>query len=81
MSEKSELVEIAALWANTSKAGEKYMRGYLGNAELLLFRNKFKEEEKHPDFRLYVAKKEKREEKPVETTTNDIFDGDDDIPF
>lgn len=61
---KSEMIEIGGLWKNKSKDGDKtYLAGYLGNAKLLVFPNQFKEKdgnEKAPDFRIYVAKMEKK---------------------
>lgn len=54
---KSDLIPLGGLWLNESQDGRKYMKGYLGEAELLVFKNKFKEAgDKQPDYRLYLAK-------------------------
>ena len=57
----SDLVEIGGLWKNEGKDGE-YFSGKLGQAKLLIFANKYKKTDKHPDFRMYVTKVEKKEE-------------------
>ena len=54
---KGELISLGGLWLNESQDGRKYMKGYLGEAEILVFKNNFKEAgDKQPDYRLYVAK-------------------------
>ena len=55
----SELVQITGLWSNVDKNGKKYLSGYMGNAKVLILENGFKEEEKQPDYILYVAPKKK----------------------
>ena len=56
---ESDLVEIGGLWLNESKGGEKYFSGSLGSARLIIFKNKFKEADNQPDYRLYVAPRKK----------------------
>ncbi len=57
---QGDLIEIGALWRQESKDGMKYLRGTMGSkAKLLVFANKYKKEERHPDFLVYVQKKEK----------------------
>jgi len=58
----SDLIKIGSLWINDSKEG-KILTGRLGDAKLLLLKNKYKKTDKHPDYNIYVAKNEKREEK------------------
>jgi len=60
---KSDLVPIAPLWTNTTKEGAPYLRGYLGNALLLIFKNKYKEKDSDPDWRAYVAPRAPKEKK------------------
>ena len=55
----SELVQITGLWSNSDKNGKKYLSGYMGNAKVLILENGFKEEEKQPDYILYIAPKKK----------------------
>lgn len=71
-----DLVKIAALWLNEGKDGKKFMAGYLGDAKLLVFRNNYKEEDKHPDYIVYVAAKEKKKDDALESDP-----ADDPIPF
>ncbi len=92
---KSDLVEIGALWISEARTGRAYLSGRLGNARLLVFRNKFKETDKHPDYKVFVANTEKRgssdrrseietKEDPVERGTSQPAYSDDldtDIPF
>lgn len=57
----SKMLQLGGLWINESKKGEKYMVGYLGNLRLLVFKNQYKEEEKHPDYIMYVDEKDREE--------------------
>lgn len=57
------MIEIGALWVNTTPDGRSYMSGKLGQARLLMFANDRKTEgSKQPDYRLYVAPALKRDE-------------------
>jgi hypothetical protein len=55
----SEMVEITGLWKGKDKNGNTYMTGYMGNAKVLIFANTYKEEDKHPDYKMYIAPKKK----------------------
>ncbi len=59
---QSNLTEIFALWKNTSKSGETYLQGTLGNAKVLVLKNTRKEKESQPDYRVFVAPKERNED-------------------
>lgn len=72
----SDLVKLGALWLGKDKDGKTMMTGLLGDARLMVLRNGYKKEEKHPDFILYVAPSEKKEKKPVQESNE--FD---DLPF
>lgn len=81
MAEKNnDMLQLGGLWQNTSKKGEKYLVGYLGNLRLIIFRNKYKEEDKHPSHIMYVAKQEYDKDADA---GDDIFDEDDpaDVAF
>lgn len=54
-SKTSNLIQLSGLWLNESSNGDTYMNGYLGSARLLVFKNKHKTEDKHPDYVLYVT--------------------------
>ena len=58
MSDQKEnnLVEIFALWKNTSKSGETYLSGKMGNSRVLVLKNNYKETDNQPDYRVYVTK-------------------------
>lgn len=55
---ESNLVEIFALWKNTSKSGETYLSGKLGSSRVLVLKNNYKENDNQPDYRVFVAKQE-----------------------
>jgi hypothetical protein len=69
-----EMIKITGLWKNVSEKGEAFMSGSLGGAKVLIFKNSFKQEEKHPDYNMFFAAKEKKE--APEATVDD-----DEIPF
>ena len=50
--------EIGALWLNVKQGtSEKYLTGHINNEKVIVFKNKFKEENpKAPDFRIYKQK-------------------------
>ena len=55
MSEKKHLVKIGALWSKRDKNKQMYLTGKLGDAQLLIFPNGYKENERQPDYLCYVA--------------------------
>ena len=58
----SNLVELTGLWSKDAKDGKKYLSGSMGGARVLVLANGFKKEgSNEPDYRLYVARKEKQE--------------------
>ena len=57
---ESKLVELFALWKNTSQSGETYLSGNLGNSKVLVLKNNRKEPgDNQPDYRVFVAHKER----------------------
>ena len=68
----SELMKVAGLWINTDKNGEKYMAGNIdptklppGHFKVMIMKNKYKKEgEKTPDYVLFAAAAEKKNETP-----------------
>jgi len=49
--------ELGALWVNTKPDGTKYLTGTINKQKIIIFKNKFKEEnERAPDFRIYKQK-------------------------
>lgn len=61
MDKENQLIELAALWLNEAKDGSKYMSGKINGLNVLVFKNKFKEKDNQPDYRIYLAKAEKKE--------------------
>ena len=57
MSEKQK--DAGALWLNVSKTGTKYMSGSVEidgvKTKIVVFKNNYKEEEKHPDYKIYLS--------------------------
>lgn len=50
--------ELGALWLNVNqKTNEKYLTGHINNEKVIMFKNKFKDDNpKAPDFRIYKQK-------------------------
>jgi uncharacterized protein (DUF736 family) len=83
--------EIGALWLRKSKDGNTtYLSGVINGIPVIVFKNGFKKEDKHPDYRVY---KSEPKSTPAATTDNkrkfaatdnkrkSAADKDDDIPF
>ena len=60
---KGDLVELTGLWENTTKNGEKYLSGTMGRARVLIFANKYKDNDRAPAYRLYVARNRPQEDR------------------
>jgi uncharacterized protein (DUF736 family) len=61
--------ELGALWVNTKQgSGEKYLTGHINDEKVIVFKNKFKEENaKAPDFRVYKQKEMDGSAAPAKT--------------
>ena len=61
--------ERGALWTRESKTGEEYMTGEVTvdgkKIEIVVYRNGYKEEDRHPDFRIY-------ERQPMESQVAEV---------
>jgi len=62
---QSNMAMITGLWENTAKSGITYLRGNMGYANILIFENRKKERDQDPDYYLFVAPKEEREEEEI----------------
>lgn len=76
---KNGLKKIGALWLGTGKTGTKFMSGRIEfddetEIRLLVFKNGYKEQSKHPDYIIYEPSEEQNAGR---STPKD----DDDIPF
>lgn len=56
------MIQITGLWLNKSRNGETYMKGRINGVDVLIFKNKHKTDEKHPDYQLYIAPRQNRTE-------------------
>lgn len=59
---ENNLTKLTGIWLNKDKNGKVYMSGNLGGARVVILKNNFKEEDKHPDYNLYVAPFQKKAE-------------------
>lgn len=71
---------IGGLWLQESKNGIKYFSGKINNQKILIFKNKNKKSDNHPDYLIYTETEIKQEKKTNEQKINDVFN-DNDIPF
>ena len=62
------MIELSGLWEGTTKSGDTYFSGYLGKAKVLIFKNKHKKDEKHPDYIIYLD--EKKDDKKQNNNSN-----------
>jgi hypothetical protein len=50
------MTKLCGLWRATSKDGStSYLSGSLGAARVLIFKNKYKEAENHPDYNVFIV--------------------------
>lgn len=57
------MIPLTGLWLSETKDGEKYFSGTLGTgAKVLIFKNKFKKEDSHPDYQLYIGQNKKQDQ-------------------
>ena len=60
--EKSPMVELTGLWSHQGQNNEKFLCGSIGGATVFVFKNKYKEKDKQPDYRLCVARNRRKDE-------------------
>jgi hypothetical protein len=60
----ADLIKVTGLWKSEDKNGNMVLSGNLsGTARVVIFTNTYKEEnERGPDFEMYIGKKEPKEE-------------------
>lgn len=60
---ESGLIELAGLWINQAESGMKYFAGKLNGLNIVIMKNKYKEEgTNQPDYKMFLSKPRKREE-------------------
>lgn len=70
------LVEITGLWAKKDKDGNEYFTGNIGKSSVIIFKNKGKKQDNHPDYRLYITENKKQEH-----AKEPSFDVSEELPF
>jgi len=73
----NNLEQVGACWIQESAKGNKYMSCVINEDisegdRVLIFRNNYKEEDKHPDYRIYRA---------TDAPSHAGTDSDEDMPF
>lgn len=53
---------IGGLWLQKDRNGRHYMTGNIQGTKVVVFKNDFKKEDKHPDYRVYVKEDRGNEE-------------------
>lgn len=86
MNDKEKMESIGALWEKNSPKGAKYFAGSVEidgkKIPLVVFKNGYKKEDKHPDWKIFISKpKEERNNEVNENTENTEQQIDDDLPF
>lgn len=87
----AELLEVTGLWEKVDKNGNTYFDGTLGfGLRMVILKNQYKKESNHPDFKLFLQKKEKTrgdykkrdEQKPRnDDLDSDLSNDDGEVPF
>ena len=66
--DKSPMIKLCGLWKKESKDGTVFYQGKLSySSNILLFKNKFKRNEKDPSLILYLSEVQKKESKEGES--------------
>lgn len=76
---KEEKKSIGALWKNKSQKGDTYLSGSIEigkeKIDIIVFKNNYKEQEKHPDYKIYLkTKQEAKEENTNEKIDKEFVD-------
>ena len=66
----AQLESIGSLWTNIDKNGNNYMNGTIGGKKVIIFSNKNKKEDKHPDWNVYLQKS--KDELPPKKEEEDV---------
>ena len=70
----NDLTKVGAFWLRDSKSGAKFMSGKIEQAlpegtDLLVFKNGFKKEDRHPDYEIFIKQVEQPEAAEPSNTT------------
>jgi len=79
---------IGALWSKQSKNGANYLSGSVEidgkKTQIVVFKNKFKEQDKHPDWKIFISQPQNRQENSSTdnvTNANNNNEDNDPLPF
>jgi len=68
--------DVGAIWVRESKKGEKYLSIKLGDAQYVAFKNKYKEKDNQPGWRIFPSEpRDGGQQEKVEKVFQD------DVPF
>ncbi len=60
------MIKLGALWAGNGKEGSPVLSGQInGDVRIVIFKNGYKTEDKHPDYLLYIEAAERKEKPSV----------------
>lgn len=54
-------VSLTGLWIKKSQDGKTYMEGSLGGAVIRVYKNDYKKDAKHPDYKIYLSAKQPKQ--------------------
>lgn len=80
----SELIKLSGLWERKDKDGNMLLSGSLGNLDILIMKNRYKNNEIQPDFELLIKKKDAKIKTEtlndgIDLMDNSVVVADDDI--
>lgn len=59
----AERIKLGGLWLNKTRDGKEYLSGNInGNVKILIFKNDYRSEDKHPTHVMYLAPVEKQDD-------------------
>lgn len=66
--------EAGVIYENTSKSGTPYLKITVRGQKFIAYRNKFKKEDKHPDWNVYVDKPqgERAPQPPAQVSAGEV---------
>lgn len=60
--QKSDLINLCGLWQKTNRSGDTYFSGRLGYANVVVYPNKWKKTDKHPDYLMKLGASQRPQE-------------------
>jgi len=66
------MVKLTGLWKRQGKDGETFLTGNVGMGRFMILPNKYKRNEKDPDYHLLVAENVKEKKEPQKKQPGDL---------